>query len=317
MEGKHTTGVAVQARPTQPAQAELALTGHRTWPTRDHPGADGDGIFQHAPVGIQEIDSDGRLLRVNPTFCRMTGYTAQELVGRSLADVADRATAPDCIERLQDLLQRGTDVVRFDLGFVRRDGSLLQGRVTVSVVPGGSGDAASLLALVEDASGDLPGDAAAAAFADSRIDAVETVADAVAQARESAQEKGIDIAYAYATAPVWVNADETQLRQAVDQLLAGALRSSKLGSLAVRCTASDGDALLEVMELHDPGIAGTDLGVVFDDSQSVDHEDAPRGGERSLGRVRALARAHNGNVGMTSSPGGGSRITVRLPLARG
>jgi PAS domain S-box-containing protein len=308
--------VAAEARPTPPAQAELALTGHPTWRARDH-GDVGDAVFQHAPVGIQELDADGRLLRVNPAFCRMTGYTPKELVGCSLADIADRATAPDCIERMQELLQRGTGAVRFDLGFERSDGSLLQGRVTAGVVPGGAGASASLIALVEDASGDLPGDDDAVAFADARIDAVETVGDAVAQARDSAHEKGIDIAYAYASAPVWVNADETQLRQAVDQMLATAVRSTKLGSLAVRCISSDGDVVLEVMELHDPGAAGADLGVVFDDGQLVEHGDTPKARERSLNRVRALARAHNGDVGMTSSPGGGSRITVRLPLARG
>ena len=63
--------------------------------------------------------------------------------------------------------------------------------------------------------------------------------------------------------------------------------------------------------------AGADLGVVFDDSANAARGDSRRVSARSLGPMQALAKAQHGNVGMTSSPETGNRITVRLPLARG
>jgi len=309
VEGKHTAGVTVQEPLAEPEMAEMALTGRPAWPARDL-------AFMHAPMGIHEIDGEGRIVRVNPAFCRMTGYGSYELVGRSLADFADRAGDFDPVEHLKALLARGAGVDRFSLGYLRKDGSLLQARITAGVIPGRSGHAASVIALVEDATSALPG-ADDAELGRARIDAVETVGAAVAEARDAASEKGIDIAYAYASAPVWVRADEDELRRAVDELLASAVRTTQLGSLAVRCTERGGDALLEVLEVREPGEVGADLDRVFAAAAEAEASAARQDRDRDLGSMRALVQAHEGNVGMTSSPESGNRITVRLPLARG
>ena len=38
--------------------------------------------FEHAPFGMALSNADGRYLQVNPAFCKMHGYTCQELVGQ-------------------------------------------------------------------------------------------------------------------------------------------------------------------------------------------------------------------------------------------
>jgi PAS domain S-box-containing protein len=40
--------------------------------------------YEHVGAGIVEIDRDGRMLRVNQQLCRLTGYTASELLGRTI-----------------------------------------------------------------------------------------------------------------------------------------------------------------------------------------------------------------------------------------
>lgn len=78
-----------------------------------------DSLF----TGLRARDLDGRITYVNPAFCRMTGYTAEELVGR----------APPMPYWLPDLVQdgrprldrvRGSDAMRlgYETEFVRRDG---------------------------------------------------------------------------------------------------------------------------------------------------------------------------------------------------
>jgi len=56
--------------------------------------------FAHAAVGMAIMDTDGRFLEVNPAFCRIAGYGAEELtatdflsIGRSSRSLFFVATA--------------------------------------------------------------------------------------------------------------------------------------------------------------------------------------------------------------------------------
>jgi PAS domain S-box-containing protein len=40
--------------------------------------------YQYAPIGIAEVDADGRLLRANAQACRLFGYSSDEAPGRSI-----------------------------------------------------------------------------------------------------------------------------------------------------------------------------------------------------------------------------------------
>ena len=44
-------------------------------------------IFDNAPVGISDLSPGGEFVRVNPRFCQITGYTADELRSLRLADI--------------------------------------------------------------------------------------------------------------------------------------------------------------------------------------------------------------------------------------
>lgn len=43
--------------------------------------------FEHAGIGIAEVDAAGRPLRINEAYCAITGYTRAELLGMSLHDL--------------------------------------------------------------------------------------------------------------------------------------------------------------------------------------------------------------------------------------
>jgi PAS domain S-box-containing protein len=45
-------------------------------------------IFEGSPLGILLGDPDGRISQANPAFCRMLGRTADELVGKTVAELA-------------------------------------------------------------------------------------------------------------------------------------------------------------------------------------------------------------------------------------
>jgi len=50
--------------------------------------------YEHVGVGIVEVDRDGRMLRVNQQLCQLTGYTAEELLGRTVF----QETLPDDVD---------------------------------------------------------------------------------------------------------------------------------------------------------------------------------------------------------------------------
>ena len=55
--------------------------------------------YEHATVGIAEIDATGKRLRVNATACAITGRAREDLVGGNVFDVMH----PE--DREEDLLQ--------------------------------------------------------------------------------------------------------------------------------------------------------------------------------------------------------------------
>ena len=94
-------------------------------------------VFSGAAVAIGIGDVQGALLDVNPALSAMLGYSADELRGRSVLslvhpdDVADVAA-----EVYRALTEGGREHVRVEKRFVRRDGQLIWGLLTVSMVPG-------------------------------------------------------------------------------------------------------------------------------------------------------------------------------------
>src|SRR5262249_35883344 len=61
----------------------LDSTARRTADVLGGGSMDGfEQIFERAPVGTGLLDRDGRWLLVNRALCEITGYTAEELIGK-------------------------------------------------------------------------------------------------------------------------------------------------------------------------------------------------------------------------------------------
>lgn len=45
-----------------------------------------EDLYEHAPCGYLSLRVDGRIVRANRTFCRWTGYSTEDLIGRRLHD---------------------------------------------------------------------------------------------------------------------------------------------------------------------------------------------------------------------------------------
>ncbi|HEX2012790.1 MAG TPA: CHASE domain-containing protein [Roseateles sp.] len=107
-------------------------------------------IFQNAPIGLCFTDLDGMPQEVNPQFCRMLGYTEQELLRmRSLSFTHKDDRAEDV--RLSRLLVAGKiDMYRRQKRYLARDGRVIHGRALVSLLRDARGEPQRLVGVVED-----------------------------------------------------------------------------------------------------------------------------------------------------------------------
>ncbi|WP_326549821.1 sensor histidine kinase [Micromonospora sp. NBC_01813] len=110
--------------------------------------------------------------------------------------------------------------------------------------------------------------------------------------------------------------DPVRLRQLVGNLVGNAIRHTPTsGSVTVNCAVSDNDWLtIEVVDTG-IGIATDDLPKLFDRFWRADTSRSRSTGGSGLGLpiARQLARAHGGDITITSTPGRGTHATVRLP----
>ncbi len=106
--------------------------------------------YEHAAIGIVEIDADGRFLRVNEAICAITGLTRDQLLGWRLFQM----THQDDREMDEELYRRQ---VSGDLGFysiekrfVRPDGRVVWTSIRSSTVRDAHGDFLYGVRVVQD-----------------------------------------------------------------------------------------------------------------------------------------------------------------------
>ena len=88
-------------------------------------------IFEHADWGIATVRQD-TFMMVNPTYAKMHGYTAEELVGHSIYDVFAPESHTDLREQVRIAYENGHHV--YESKHIRKDGSIFPVLVDTTVV---------------------------------------------------------------------------------------------------------------------------------------------------------------------------------------
>ena len=86
-------------------------------------------ILRTAMDGFWVVDTQGRLREVNETYCRMSGYSAQELLAMTIADLEANEAGGDTAAHMQEIMEKGHD--RFESSHRRKDGSVFDVEVGV------------------------------------------------------------------------------------------------------------------------------------------------------------------------------------------
>ncbi|MDW7733627.1 MAG: PAS domain S-box protein, partial [Methanolobus sp.] len=73
--------------------------------------------------GYWQVDTDGRILDVNEAYCRLSGYTREELPGMNISDLEASETPEQTAARIRKLTESGMD--RFETKHRTKDGRIL------------------------------------------------------------------------------------------------------------------------------------------------------------------------------------------------
>ncbi len=109
-------------------------------------------IFEQAAVGMAELDQGGKFINVNAALCDILDYSREELIGRAYSTLTYPEDADIGLEQGQKLLRTRQDAVTVEQRFRRKDGVLVWGRITVSVVSANGREDDTLIAIIEDVS---------------------------------------------------------------------------------------------------------------------------------------------------------------------
>ncbi len=78
--------------------------------------------YEHAFVGITETDLSGRYLRINEQFCAITGYTQEELLGRTFIDVTHPDDCEADLEQYSRQMAGEFDAYTIEKRYIHKDG---------------------------------------------------------------------------------------------------------------------------------------------------------------------------------------------------
>ena len=110
-------------------------------------------IFEQAAIGMADSSLDARFTRVNQRFCKIMGYSREELFGLTFREI----THPDDMaqdERIvAELLSGERSSLTVEKRYLRKDGSVVWANLMLSLRRSPFGDPLHFVAVVEDITG--------------------------------------------------------------------------------------------------------------------------------------------------------------------
>jgi PAS domain S-box-containing protein len=107
-------------------------------------------LFEEAPIGCCLVSPQGTICAANGALKRMLGYSDNELITKGFWEI----TAPEDIARslvnFQELIAGVRDFYQLEKRYLKKDGSEIWGRLTVSLLGARSQEGQFVLAMVED-----------------------------------------------------------------------------------------------------------------------------------------------------------------------
>ncbi len=108
--------------------------------------------FENAAVGMAHVGLDGRLLRVNATFCRITGYPPEELITKTFQEITHPEDLEADVAQARELAEGLIPYYSMEKRYFRKDGSIVWVNLTVGVHRDHIGQPTHFISVIENIS---------------------------------------------------------------------------------------------------------------------------------------------------------------------
>jgi PAS domain S-box-containing protein len=106
--------------------------------------------FAQAGVGFAITDRNGRFVKVNQAYCRITGYLEEDLYAMDFNSITYGEDLPKNLELMQRLFAREIESFVYQQRYVTKAGHFIWVQNSVSGIPDNSGAVSSFITLTQD-----------------------------------------------------------------------------------------------------------------------------------------------------------------------
>ena len=104
----------------------------------------------NAPIGIAWSDSNAFFLRANESFCRILGYSENELQKLTFKEITYPNDLNKSISKMEELVSGRISFFSEEKRYMRKDGTIIYGKVMVSVIRNEAGEPTLFVSELED-----------------------------------------------------------------------------------------------------------------------------------------------------------------------
>jgi len=137
----------MKSRPSQPAPSSLLQEAQEKLRESEERFRN---MFFAAGTGIAISTPQGRFLHANAAYCRMLGYTEEELRERNFAALTHPDDLALNLQLRDELLAGARPSFVLEKRYLRKGGNIIWTRHSVSATHGADGQIATLLVVAED-----------------------------------------------------------------------------------------------------------------------------------------------------------------------
>ncbi len=107
-------------------------------------------LYDEAPIGYQEIDIEGRIVRVNRTEAELLGYAQEEMLGRFMSDFLKETDREEANRSIRRKISQEQRLEPFDQVFVAKDGKEIHMAVHDRLLIDNAGNVKGIRSVIRD-----------------------------------------------------------------------------------------------------------------------------------------------------------------------
>lgn len=107
-------------------------------------------LYENGPFGMAMVDKDFQFTKANPLFCTLMGYVEDEIRTMTFKEITHPEDVVKDLVNVKKLINHEIPVYKTEKRYIRKDGSVIWGSLTVTTINGNEGQFLYFLGIIED-----------------------------------------------------------------------------------------------------------------------------------------------------------------------